>query len=230
MRSLVLIVAALLAQRAPAPRVQTAPTTLVSAVQVPLTRAQAGAFINGPASGTAPNSCSARVDMRDLDFDVVRVVNPYTDPAPLTSIRAELCGVLRSTYTIENWGVFTPLVVALSARAVRFEASFSPTFAPGFEIVAADFLIVADTFVVPTFDGVADLAGPSTHSTTFDEQRLGVALRSVNPGAEAFFRSPFAVYLRSTSTPWYVTTTGGASFYELTTTVGGDGLVLYWNG
>lgn len=227
MRSLILAVVVAFGALTPIQR--TPPAVRTSMAQAPITRAQALQRIarTGLGQGPSASSCSARVDMRDTDLLETRTVNPYTDPAPLQTIAVDFCVALDTTFRMENWGTFTPLVVAVTPRAVRFEASFDPAFDPAFEIVHVDLLVSPLGFVLAPFDGTLDFAGPSAASFPESLQALGVASLAVTD--DSFFRSPFPVYFRSISGGWTVTTTGGGSFQDDTDTLAGGGLVFRWN-
>ena len=232
MRSLVL--ALVVAFGVPAPIQRTPPAVQTIQTQAPLTRAQAMRRIaqTGPASGPSTTSCSARVDMSDTDLSETRTMLPYTEVAPLSSIAVDFCVALDTTFSMENWGAFTPLVVAVTARPVRFEVSFDPAFDPAFEIVHVDLLVSPLGFTLAPFDGTLDFAGPSAAEFPEQLQQLGIASLAVDPNdasAQAFFRSGFPVYFRTVSSGWTVSTTGGASYADDTQTLAGGGIVFRWN-
>lgn len=227
MRSLILAV--VVALGLPTPIHRTPPATRTAQTQAPTTRAQALQRIarTGPGAGPSASSCSARVDMRTTDLAETRIVNPYTDPAPLQTIAVDFCVALDTVFRMENWGTFTPLVVAVTPRPVRFEASFDPAFDPAFEIVHVDLLVSPLGFVLAPFDGTLDFVGPSAAEFPEQLQQLGVASLAVTD--DSFFRSPFPVYFRTVSGGWTVSTTGGGSYQDDTDTLAGGGIVFRWN-
>lgn len=229
MRSLILAtIAALTTLGTQTPEIRsTPPAVRASQYSGPTTPRAARGFIRATGAGPAPTSCSARVDMRTTDLDEVRTVNPYTDPAPLQTIAVDFCVALDTVFRMENWGTFTPLVVAVTPRPVRFEASFDPAFDPAFEIVHVDLLVSPLGFVLAPFDGTLDFVGPSAAEFPEQLQQLGVASLAVTD--DSFFRSPFPVYFRTVSGGWTVSTTGGGSYQDDTDTLAGGGIVFRWN-
>jgi len=227
-----LIIVALTAlQIAPTPKPTTPPATLVSMAQrrlapeaVEPARAQ---FITGPTGGTG---CSARVVDELGDFDVPRVPPAfYTDPAPLTTIRADFCVVVDRTFQAENWAFASVATFLVTPRLIHFDASFSPTHAPGFEIASADILLPPLAFSLLPFDGATDFGGLSGVTNVEHQAVLGVGHLAVNPGGDAFFRQPFTVYVSATSSAWTISENGTGAWSEAETTFEACGLNLQWN-
>lgn len=209
----------------------TPPATLVSMGQRRLAQSEIeparAQYITGPSGGTG---CSARVVDELGDYDVARVPPAvYTDPAPLTTIRADLCCVLDRTFQAENWAFASIATFLVTPRLVHFDASFSPTHAPGFEIASADVLLPPLAISLLPFDGLTDFAGLSGATNVEHQAVLGVGHLTVNPGGDAFFRQPFAVYLSSTSSAWTVTENGTGAWVEYERTFQAQGLNLVWN-
>lgn len=231
MRSLILAtIAALTTLGTQTPEIRsTPPAVRASQYSGPTTPRAAREFIRAAGAGPAPTSCSARVDMRTTDLDEVRTVNPYTDPAPLQTIAVDFCVALDEMYRFENWGTFQPASVEVEERRVHFDVSFSPTFAPGFEIVTVDCVLTPEGFVLAPFDGAVDFAGSSGTSIHALDQQLGVAHLAVAPGGDAFFRSTFAVYFRTRSEGGDVHVAGTGAYLDQTETNAGGGIVFRWN-
>lgn len=186
-------------------------------------------YILGP---PPPAGCAVRIVDGDLPFDLPRIPpQTYQDVAPLSSIRVDFCVVLDRTIGFENFSTLGAGNFTVTPRFIQFDASISSTHAPGFSLGTVDIVLPPLAFMLSVFDGVFDLGGISGVLNTDHQAVLGVAHLTVDPNdpvAQAFFRSPFTVYLSAADMqPW--TIHGNGNFYEQETTNGSCGLFMAWN-
>lgn len=176
------------------------------------------AYVQAIVGGTTQPPCSARTSIRPIDWTDPSTVAAYTDTAPLTTIKIDHCQVIEGPLTFTNPDTTQDLTIVLGPRAVLTQVSFSPTFQAGFEVIST----------LATLPPVSAVVAPGDTFVTFQNvQTLGIAHLDVLD--DSFFRSPFAIYTRTTSAAWTYSSSGGWGFVLTVNTQEGTGTVFNWN-
>lgn len=171
-----------------------------------------------------PETASCRVLARPTDWNETRTMLPAS--GPFSTLHVEACVFFEQTVALENVWVFGGTRWQARNLGIIFEASFDPTFAPGFELVPPTTIMLPDVSgSVGPFDGVIDFAGTSGEAIPQETTALITAdLAVLDP---TFFLSPWPVYIRTTTIAYTQTSASPAMVLQSTAQAGAGLVVTY---